>query len=494
MASTNTSVIHESHPQIVGEICPLCDQPIPADKLVEIQQRERERAEAQTKKLREDLTKEKTIAIAAKQSELDLFRKDAAVAADRAKQESEKREAAARAAAKKEAETAMTTKLAAAEQDKAAAEKQLKVTIVEKEQAQVESKRREAAAREEAKKKAEAAMSAKLTAAVEGKNTLEEQLKALKADREREKNDSEKREAAAREAAKKEAESRMAAKVVGAEKAKKLAEEKLASQTADHQKALQKERELLDSVNQAALAQKDADHFREREKNKKTLDQLRRQLERKTADERGEGAEIDLHANLREAFDDDQIKRIGKAETGADIWHDVKHNGEVCGRIVYDSKNHGRWSTSFTKKLRDDQLAAEADHAVLVLAPPAFPSGARQLDIRDGIIVANPARVVTIVSILREHIIQTHRLRLSEQERDEKMVTLYDFINSDRCNQLFAQFDLFMKELDDLEVTEKKAHEKTWVKRGQLMKKVLKVIQGQLRVEIDKIVETGSTE
>jgi hypothetical protein len=361
MASTEPSVLHapEPHVHVVDEICPLCDQPIPADKLVQIQQRERQRADAQAKQLRDEFAKEK------------------------------------------------------------------------------------AAAREEAKKQAEAAMRAKLSEVEQLKKVAENQLEAAQAEQ----------------------------------------DERL-------QQELEKQRESLAKANQAALMQKEAEHFRDREKHLKTIEQLKRQLERKPADELGEGAEIDLYEALREAFEADRIKRIDKGVPGADVWHDVVHNGEVCGRIVYDSKNHGGWRWSFVTKLREDQLAAEADHAVL--ATGVFPSGESQLHVHDGVVIANPARVVAIVTILREHVTQTYRLRLSDQERDAKMSVLYNFINSERCNQLFMQFDSLIKEMDDLEVGEKKAHDKTWNKRGQLMKNMQKVIQGQLRAELDRIIEDGS--
>ena len=66
MASTEPSAlrVEEAHPHVAGEVCPLCDQPIPPHKLVEIQQRERERAEAQRQQLRKDFEKEKAAALA----------------------------------------------------------------------------------------------------------------------------------------------------------------------------------------------------------------------------------------------------------------------------------------------------------------------------------------------------------------------------------------------------------------------------------------------
>lgn len=61
----------------------------PPDKLVQIQQRERQRADAQAKQLRDEFAKEKAAALAKARAQIEQVRKDAATAAEQAKQESE---------------------------------------------------------------------------------------------------------------------------------------------------------------------------------------------------------------------------------------------------------------------------------------------------------------------------------------------------------------------------------------------------------------------
>lgn len=329
---------------------------------------------------------------------------------------------------------------------KAALEQVQKDAAAALEQAKQESAKREAEAREDAKKRVEAALMPKVTAAEGGKRAAEEQLKAAKVEQER------------------------------------LFGERM-------QKELNQQRESLEKAKTEAVQKEQANAFEGRQKLEKKLLEMQRQLQNKTAQELGEGAEVDLFEVLRGAFKDDRIKRIDKGVAGADIRHEVVYNGESCGRIVYDSKNHKAWRSEFVTKLREDQLADKAEHAVL--ATRVFPAGKNQLDIQDGVLIANPARVVTAVTMLREHIIQAYRLRLSAQERDEKTAVLYEFINSERCNQLFEQFGTLTQDILDLEITEKKAHDNTWKKRGLLIRNVQKVIQGQLHFEIEKIIEGG---
>lgn len=251
------------------------------------------------------------------------------------------------------------------------------------------------------------------------------------------------------------------------------------------QEALQAQRETLEKEKTTAVHKVQAQEFEKTQKLHKQVEVLRRQLEQKSADELGEGAEIDLYEALRETFQGDHVRRIKKGQPGADILHEVVHNGQVYGSIIYDSKNHGAWRGSFVEKLKADQLAAKADHAVL--ATSSFPTGARQLCVQDDVVVCNPARLVELVRIIRDHIIQSYRLRLSAHERGKKTETLYKFINSDRCQQLMNRYESITEDLLDLDVKEVKAHQATWKRRGQLLRNAQKV-HGDFRAEVDRIV------
>jgi len=136
-----------------------------------------------------------------------------------------------------------------------------------------------------------------------------------------------------------------------------------------------------------------------------------------------------------------------------------------------------------------DQVAAQADYAIL--SSRVFPAGAKQMHIQDGILVANPARVLTLVEFLRRQIISSFKLRLSTESKAEKTVALYAFITSDLCAQLFSQIETQASKLEDLDVGEKKAHEKVWKDRGGLIRGIQKA-KGDLSAQIDQILGGGS--
>ena len=279
---------------------------------------------------------------------------------------------------------------------------------------------------------------------------------------------------------------------------KQLAEEQLARTKSGQDelvkgeiaKALRKQREVLDKSKSDDLRRKDAEAFQQNQRMQKQVDSLKRQLEQKNSSQLGEGAEIDLYETLREHYERDRIRRVKKGEAGADIEHEVIHNNRACGSILYDSKNHRAWRDDFVEKLKTDQLAAKADHAIL--ATSVFPAGEQQICVRGGVIIANPARVVHLVRIIRAQIVEAHRLRLGVGEKARKTEKLYEFINSGRCQQLMARYDAIVDGLSELDEREVDAHKRTWEKRGKLIRDAEKV-HADFKAEIDRIIEGGES-
>ena len=109
-------------------------------------------------------------------------------------------------------------------------------------------------------------------------------------------------------------------------------------------------------------------------------------------------------------------------------------------------------------------MAAKAEHAIL--STRKFPTGTRHLHVQDGVILASPSRVVAIIQIVRQHLLQTHMLRLSNEARTHKSAALYCLITSLRWNDLFARFDTLTDNLLDLQLKEIKAHENVWKRQG----------------------------
>lgn len=231
-----------------------------------------------------------------------------------------------------------------------------------------------------------------------------------------------------------------------------------------------------------------AQHFKETLKLTGIVQGLQRRLDQKNAQELGEGAEVDLFKALKAEYPEDHITRVPKGAAGADIIHVVKHNGRECGKIVYDSKNRKGWRDDYVTKLHADQIAAKAEHAILSTCK--FPAGTQQLMEREGVIVANPARVPMLAWILRRHIIQTFSLRIAEQGRDDKTTALYAYITSERFWQHLESIENIADKFLGIDRDEKDAHDAVWKKRDRLIKSLLESYGG-LCADIERIIGGG---
>lgn len=404
--------------RIATETCPLCEQPLPPERLDEMKERIAHRELAQTasitNRVQEQFEREKKQA-------LDQAGREAAALLTREKQEAAVREAKARI----EHEAAMEKM----KQDAAA---------------------RENAVRQESASQVEVAMQAKITQA--------EQAKA-------------------------EAETKATA-----------AEQRIRSLQETHNvqlvQRLQEQREALEQDKTNAVNAEKSTAFEEKMKLSSKVEELQRAIDKKTAEDLGEGAEVDLFEALKAEFDGDRIERINKGQPGADILHVVIHNARECGKIIYDSKNHSAWRYEFVTKLATDKVAAKAEHAIL--STRKFPQDTGQLHTINGVILASPARVVALVQIVRQHLVHTHTLRLSNEARAQKTAALYDFITSERCADLFARIDAHAEDLLELQAKEIKAHQVIWKRQGELARSIQKT-GAEMCNEIDMIVGASGT-
>jgi hypothetical protein len=511
--------VHHLHQ--VGDTCPVCDQPLPHERAEEVAQRLKEREEAQssatTARLTERFETEKTEALEAarlqREEEVAAARTEARKLAEAQSQAAVDQAEQARVAAQvaleaktQEAATAKTQAEAAqaglrGELDQAKRDSE---TALEKMQA--EAKENEAKVRAAATQEANAAAVARIEEIMAQKAEAEQvgaSLKVLVEETQQAnvealaaaKAEADDREAKAREAAQAEALER----VSGAEKAKADAESKAAAAEAQlttlqqtHQTELearlQEQRQALEAAKTQAVNAEKAAAFEERQRWSNKVDDLQRQIDKKTAEELGEGAEVDLFEDLKAAFPGDRIVRVGRGNAGADIIHTVVHNGRECGKIVYDAKNHIQWRWDFVTKLKADQLSEKADHAIL--STRKFPAETSQLHIKDGVIIASPARVAALAEMVRTHLIHTHTLRMSNEARAQKTAELYAFITSQQCTDMFARLDQLAEALLDIQAKEVKAHEKVWKDQGIAIRTAMRV-QAELRHQIDSIIGTA---
>ena len=348
----------ESHLHLATSRCPTCDQPVANDKLNEITARLTARDQQISTSVRDHLNKDFATRIAMvdadAKAELQRVANDNATAIEKLKLDAAEREAAVRL----EAETALKEQVSEAERQRQAAEdasvaaRVALQTLRETSEtalayAHEEAAIREAAARDGAASAAEARLKDKMAEAAQVRDAAE--LVASSKTRELEelrgtstaaieglKIEMVSREATARAAAKAETEAAWRLQLDEIIKAKEAAETQATTLAASQQERLDEQRAALDSAKDEAVNAEKAKAFDEKLKFETQLKDLARQLEKKTADELGEGAEVKLLDDLKEQFEGDIFTHIGKGNPGADIIQEVVHNGKVCGKIVFE--------------------------------------------------------------------------------------------------------------------------------------------------------------
>jgi hypothetical protein len=257
------------------------------------------------------------------------------------------------------------------------------------------------------------------------------------------------------------------------------------------QKQLMEQRQALEKDKTLALLKMQAEHGRERDSLQKKLKMMEHQVQKKTPNELGDGAEIDLFEALRDRFQGDKIRRIPKGQAGADILHEILYKGESCGMIITDAKNRQGWQNAFVTKLRQDQVDAGAEHAILATA--VFPTGKKELCIESGVIVVSPGRVVYITEILRQAMVAMHIKDLSLKERSNKMSQLYSLITSESHSKKFAEAERLAQDILDLDAQEVKDHGIVWRKRGTLATRVKNVLR-EVETDVAAVIEGGGEE
>lgn len=256
------------------------------------------------------------------------------------------------------------------------------------------------------------------------------------------------------------------------------------------QKELADQRQVLEKDKNLALLKQQSEHSRNRDSLQKKVKMLEHQLQNKTANELGDGGEINVFEALRDAFQGDRITRIRKGQPGADIMHEVLYKGEVCGRIVVDSKNRQAWQNTFVAKLRQDQIEANAEHAIL--ATTVFPTGKKEMCIESGTIVISPAHVANIVQLLRHAMIVMHVQGLTMNERTNKMSQLYKLITSEPYVAKFTEANRLTEDILELEVKEQAEHGRVWKNRGALVKRMQRILR-EVETEVAAVTEGNNS-
>lgn len=280
--------------------------------------------------------------------------------------------------------------------------------------------------------------------------------------------------------AKTSAEQKHSAKIVALE-AKLRESEKQAIAFQKQREGLQKqENELiarqkrLDSeIKKAEQAATDRaeDEFRSRELElekqardaKRLAIEFKRKLDQSSQQTQGDVAELELEKVLKKAFPSDDVKPIGKGKTGADILQTVySSDGNVCGTIIWESKNSSPWKKAWLPKLRSDQRRAKAQ--VAVLASIVLPKEVKHFGSIEGVWVCEFSVAPSLATALRINLVQLALASQSQSSRG-KMELLFQYVSGTEFkHRVEAIVEAFTSMKEDLS-KERQSMEKHWATR-----------------------------
>ena len=151
-----------------------------------------------------------------------------------------------------------------------------------------------------------------------------------------------------------------------------------------------------------------------------------RKAEQGSQQNQGEVLELDLEESLRQEFPLDEIKEVKKGVRGADVTQIVKNNHlEQCGIMLYESKN-AAWQPKWIAKFKED--IREAGASIGVLVSKEIPADYGEMKNIEGIWVVKPKLVLALASAMRNQIISVWTANHNNENKDEKMEILYQFL------------------------------------------------------------------
>ncbi len=200
--------------------------------------------------------------------------------------------------------------------------------------------------------------------------------------------------------------------------------------------------------------------------------EMQRKAEQGSMQLQGEVQELAIEQILLQAFPYDEIEEVKKGQRGADaIQTVINEYGQVCGKIIFESKRTQNFGGDWIEKLKTDQREVGAEIAVLVTQ--TLPKEIERFGEKDGVWICGFGEVKSLVFVLREILLKTQTAKSVNDNKADKMSVLYNFLTSSQFKQqmeaIVEGFSNLKSELD----REKRAMARIWKEREMQIEKVI---------------------
>jgi len=234
---------------------------------------------------------------------------------------------------------------------------------------------------------------------------------------------------------------------------RKLDEEKKKTEEQHRLELLEKEKQLRDM--------------------QREIEELKRRSEQISPQARGDALQYELERVLKSTFPSDEVEVIRRGARGADVIQKVKDEAsQLCGTILWESKNTIKWNNSWIGKLKNDQRDQKAD--IAVLASITVPEDIENFGMIQGVWVTCLPIACCLADVLRFSLIEIANNKLALIDRDQKIEALYDYLSSPRFRQRIEPIVEAFRSMREELARERKAMESLWASREMEISKAEK--------------------
>lgn len=221
----------------------------------------------------------------------------------------------------------------------------------------------------------------------------------------------------------------------------------------------------------------------------KTIEKLREQIKKGTTPQKeGFDYEKQVQGILSEAYPEDRIKSTGKM---GDVLQTVVLNQKEIGSILYECKNTNKFINEFIKEIKRHQETAKADFGVIVTH--ALKKDKSSFSLEEEIIIIDPLGLLDISFLLRNILIDMHKLKLTKSQVDKKGQEILRYMQTGHFKQNMVDNIQKARSAYDLLVKEVKNHNKDWKDRIKIYSAIHQNTQS-VRMAIGQIVSGKTVE
>lgn len=214
------------------------------------------------------------------------------------------------------------------------------------------------------------------------------------------------------------------------------------------------------------------------EDQKKLAEEMKRKADQGSMQLQGEVQELALEEMLKTTFPFDVVTEVAKGVKGADCILTVRNTiGQECGKIIFESKRTENFAGDWIEKLKKDMLSQTADIAVIVTK--AMPKDMDQFGEKNGVYICNFKEVKSLTTVLRNAIIKISETKKSQENKGEKMETLYNYLTSHEFVGNWNAIRDGFRGLRNMLQKEREDFEKNWKKKE---KQIDMIIQNSLHI------------